>query len=286
LRLERTRSVAAASASICLSLAFALHPGRASASCNAPASASPTSASPSVSPEPPLYNVDEDIFTVDRDTAGYYSFQSNLDGTAKAKRELRVDRSLWNRCAQLQIRLPLVTVYPTTNVAHTTTANPISAFGNAELRYSYRVDTPTFVHAIGIGVEFPTAGGGVQSIDTELKFLYATKWKWKSGSVAYASEYDQTVVLPPGSRYTSYYQGTLTLPNYAFVDSAAWKGLKISGIYEYRVLSNEGGIVDSAVGGILNGDLNDVALNVIDTWGTGSHGLWRYKFEATAAARF
>jgi hypothetical protein len=262
---------------------LALLPIRAAARCSSLATASPAP-SPSPSAEPPLYDVDKDIFSVDRDAAGYYSFQSNPDGSAKAKRELRFDRNLRNDCAQLQIRLPYVTVYPAQD-SGSGKLSPFSGFGNAELRYSYRVDSPTFSHAISIGADFPTADDGVQSIDTELKFLYATKWKWNGGSVAYSNEYDQTVVQPPGARYTSYYQGTLTLPSYRFVDSPAWRGLKLSALYEYRVLFNDGGTVESVAGGILSGDVNDFAFNVIDTWGTGAHALWKYRVEATAATR-
>jgi hypothetical protein len=279
-----THAVAAACASAGLSTVAAVLPIRAAARCNPPASASPAP-SPSPSAEPPLYDVDKDIFAVDHDSAGYYSFQSNPDGSAKAKKELRVDQNLWNSCAQLQIRLPLITVYPAENSSFVK-LNPFSGFGNVELRYSYRVDSPTFDHAITIAAALPTAGGGVESLDTELKFLYATKWRWTGGSIAYANEYDQTVILPPGARYTSYYQGTLTLPNYTFVASPTWKGLKISTLYEYRVLFNDGGVVESALGGIINGNVNDVAVNLIDTWGTGAHSLWKYRVEATAAARF
>jgi len=70
------------------------------------------------------------------------------------------------------------------------------------------------------------------------------------------------------------------------VDSPSLKGLRISALYDFRVLFNDGGIVQPAVGGIINGNINDVALNVIDTWGVGEHGLWKYKVEATAVARF
>jgi hypothetical protein len=263
----------------------ALRADPAAAGCKRPASAS---AAPSPSPpaQPPLYDLDKDILSVDRDTALYYSFRSNLDGSAQAEKELRYDRNLWNTCAQLEIRLPFITVYPSERNSDSANGNPFSGFGNAELRYSYRVDSSPFSHAIAIGLELPTAGDGVQSIDTELKFLYATKWKWNGGSIAYTNEYDQTVVRPPGATYTSYYQGTLAAPNYSFVDSPAWKGLKISALYEYRVLFNNGGTVNSAVGAIINGNLNDVAFNAIDTWGTGAHGLWRYRVEATAAVRF
>ena len=266
-----------------LACAAAVAPLRSIAACPSAATASPN---PSPSPEPLFEPVGEDIFALDRDVAAHYSFQSNLDGSAKLKRELRVDRKLWNPCAQLQIRLSYVTVYPSLRSSPASNGTPFSGFGNAELRYSYRVDSPSFDHALEIVGSFPTAADGVESIDTELKFLYATKWRWTGGSIAYANEYDQTVILPPGARYTSFYEGTLTLPNVKFVDTAALRGLKLSAIYNYRILFNDGGTFKSAVGAIVNGNLNAVAFNVIDTWGTGAHGLWKYKLEATAAARF
>ncbi len=77
----------------------------------------------------------------------------------------------------------------------------------------------------------------------------------------------------------------MTLPNYAFVN--VLRGLKISGIYNYRVFfdSTEPDF-KSAAGGIINGNINDVALNLIGTWGLGLNGLWKYKIEASAVARF
>lgn len=267
-----------------LSTLLAFLPTGATAGCSTGGGPAPAP-SASASAEPPLDPIGEDIFAVNRDTAFYYSFQSNLDGSAKSKKELRVDRNLWNDCAQLQIRLPYVTVYPP-QARSSADVTTFSAFGNAELRYSYRVDSPTFDHAIVLVGSFPTAGDGVESLDTELKALYAAKWRWSGGSIAYASEYDQTVIRPPGATYTSYYEGTLTLPNVTFIDSSALRGVKVSGIYNYRVLFNDGGTFKSAVGAIINGNLNDVAFNVTDTWGTGAHALWKYKFEATLAARF
>ena len=70
------------------------------------------------------------------------------------------------------------------------------------------------------------------------------------------------------------------------MDSPALKGLRIWALYYFRVLFNDGGIIQPAVGDIINGNINSVALNVIDTWGVGEHALWKYKLEATAVARF
>ena len=256
---------------------FSSLPSYGIAGCIARAAAS---ASPApVESESPTYSMGNEIDTIDRGVTAYYFFRGNYNGSAKAKYELRYDRNLWNPCAQLQVRLPVITRYPVAG-------NPFSGFGNAELRYSYNVTAPSFDHSLELAAAFPTQTNGVESIDTQLKAFYITKWKWNGGSIAYVNEYAQSVIRPPGARYSSYYEGKLTLPNYAFVDSLALKGLRISALYDFRVLFNDGGIVQPAIGGIINGNINDVALNVIDTWGVGEHGLWKYKVEATAVGRF
>ncbi|MBV8491055.1 MAG: hypothetical protein JO199_11055, partial [Candidatus Eremiobacteraeota bacterium] len=55
-------------------------------------------------PRSPLYSMGQDINTIDRSTTLFYYFQSNKDGSAKVKQELRYGRDLWNDCAQLRIR--------------------------------------------------------------------------------------------------------------------------------------------------------------------------------------
>jgi hypothetical protein len=125
-------------------------------------------------------------------------------------------------------------------------ANPYSGFGNVELRYSYNLTSSAFDHSLVAGAVFPTESNGVESIDAQLKFFYTAKWKWS--------------------------QRRLTLPNVSFVDSPAW-------------LFNSGGLYQSAAGGIITGNVNDIAFNIIDSWGIGRYGLWKYRFEASAAAR-
>lgn len=266
--------------------AIAACAARAKAAATAPPSPPSESATPAENatpaPLPRLYTMGDEFFTLDRDATFYYYFQGNRDGTAKVKRELRYDRNLWDTCAQLQIRLPFITRYPTEPNAYSPNANPYTGFGNAELRYSYSVASTNFDHALEAGVAFPTATDGVESLETVLKFFYTTKWKWSGGSIAYTNEYDQTVIQPPGASYTSYYEGKLTLPNVSFIDSPALRGVKFSAIYNYRVLFNDHGIVQDAVGGIVSGNAGDVGLLVIDSWGIGRYGLWKYKVEASA----
>jgi hypothetical protein len=298
---------AAVASFACLLGVFALTPGEATAACNAraraasnappspagsappssiaseSAPASPAPYSESATPPPPrLYTMGQEFYTLDRDATAYYYFQGNRDGSAKVKKELRYDRNLWDTCAQLQIRLPFITRYPNAPNSFSPQANPYSGFGNAELRYSYSVASKNFDHALEFGIAAPTESNGVESIDTQLKFFYTTKWKWNGGSVAYTNELDQTVIRPPGAGQSSYYEGKLTLPNVSLVDSPALRGVKFSAIYNYRVLFNDGNLYQSAAGGIISGSAGEVGLLVIDSWGIGGYGLWKYKVEASA----
>lgn len=293
------RSVAAASSFAAFFIVLAaVSPARAIAACVSaappPAPAAPPAAAPDAgtvvsegaapSPTPfvetPLYSIGDQIYTEDRDGTLYYYFQSGTDGAGKIKYDMRYDRNLWDTCAQAQIRVPIITKIPVTG-------NPYSGLGNIELGYSYSVASKTFDHALQARIALPTEDNNVDSYDTQLKLFYDVKWKFSNGlSVAYSNEYDQSITQPPGASYTSYYEGKLTTPGYSFVDAPGWKGLKLSGIYNYRIVFNKGGIFQPAAGFIMFGNINDVALNVIDTWGMGEHALWRYKVEATAVARF
>jgi hypothetical protein len=238
-------------------------------------------------PEKPLYPMADDIYTIDHDFTLFYYFQGNRDGTAKVKKEFRYDRNLWNTCAQLQIRIPFLTKYPTAPVTpYSPNANPYSGLGNVELRYIYAVPTKTFDHTLAVAAAFPTNTNGVDSIDTQLKFFYITKWKWNGGALASTNEYDQSIIKAPGTSETSYYEQELTLPYWAFIDSPSLKGLKLSATYTGRVYFNQGSIYKSAAGFIMNGSMNDFAMSLRDSWGIGANGVWKYKVEANASARF
>jgi hypothetical protein len=258
-----------------------------SESSSAPATATTALAAPTATPtpEPPLYAVGQEIYTVDRDATYFYYFQANRDGSAKVKNEIRLDRNLWDTCAQLQIRLPFITRYPNAPSSFSPEANPFFGFGNLELRYSYNVAAPKFDHTLELGIALPTEVNGVESQDTQLKAFYTTKWKFKGWSIAYLNEFDQTVIRPPGASYTSYYEGKLTLPTYS-LPIFPKRGLKVSAIYNYRWVFDSGGIYRSAAGALLTGTFNDVAFSVYDTWGVGANGLWKYKLEASLVGRF
>ncbi|MGA2759997.1 MAG: hypothetical protein ABSF08_06745 [Candidatus Cybelea sp.] len=272
-------------------------PIKAIAGCTLAASSPAPSGSPSAAPtvgsvvsqgaaptptpfvEEPFYDIGDEIYTEDHDGTVYYYFQGNPDGTGKAKYDMRYDRNLWNTCAQAQIRIPIITKYPLVG-------NPSSGLGNIELGYSYNVASTTFDRSLQARIALPTEANNVDSRDTQLRFFYDLKWKFAGLSVAYSNEYDQSITRPPGTWYSSYYEGTFTLPGYSFVDSPGWKGLRLSGIYDYRFVFNRGGIFQPAAGLIMYGNINNVALNLADSWGMGEHALWKYKVEATAVARF
>lgn len=244
-------------------------------------SASPTAASAGPSPSPqaegPLYPIAGEIYTIDRETTAYYYFQANKDGSANVKQELRYGRNLRNNNAQIKARFPILTKFPVSGA-------PFSGFGNFELGYSYSAKGPAFAHVLEIRGAFPTEGNHVESPDTQIKGFYNLKWTHPGWAINYSNEYDQTVIKPPGASWTSYYEGKLTLPDYAPIH--AHPRFKIAAIYNFRVLFDSGGIFKSAAGATLFGGFNDLALSIIDTWGIGEHGLWRYKFEANFSARF
>ncbi|MBV8365444.1 MAG: hypothetical protein JO194_02995 [Candidatus Eremiobacteraeota bacterium] len=231
-----------------------------------------------VSPEGPIfYNMVEDIdnnYDVDRSATGYYYFQKNTNGSAKAKYELRYGRSLWNKNAVIRIRIPYWTQYPNSG-------SPYSGLGNIEIAYSYNVASRMFDHSMEFRVAFPTTTNHVVSNDTQIKGFYTTKWKWPGGAAIYVNEYDQSVIVPPGASWTSYYEGKLDIPNYKITP-----GITVAAIYNYRVLFDTNGTFKPAVGGTVFGNFNDVAVSLTDTWGYGPNALWKYKPEINVTAKF
>ncbi len=238
---------------------------------------------PSAAPDPtasatpnraPLYSIAGEIYTIDRDMTAYYYFQSNYGGSAKAKYEYRYGRDLWNDNAQLRIRIPIITKWSATGPT-------ISGLGNIELGYSYSDSSKIFDHYLEARVSTPTAANGASSNDTELKAFYNVKWKTPGFNVGYSNEYDQTIIKPPGSTWTSYYEGKLTFP-----DAKVMPGLTFSTFYNYRVLFDSYGVFKDAIGATVFGNLNDVALSITDSWGIGGFSaLWHYKLEVNATAR-
>jgi len=242
-----------------------------------------TSPSATATPGPPapegpiFYNMVDDIdnnYSVNRTATGYYYFQKNTNGSAKAKYELRYGRNLWNKNAIVRIRIPYWTQYPTTG-------NPYSGLGNIELGYSYNVAAKPFDHSVEFRVSFPTATNNVVSKDTQIKGFYTTKWKYTNWSVIYVNEYDQSIIVPPGASWTSYYEGKLDIPNVKILP-----GLTAAAIYNFRVLFDTNGTYKPAIGGTVFGNINDVAISLTDTWGYGPNALWKYKPEVNVTAKF
>jgi hypothetical protein len=246
------------------------------------ASASPTPASsPSLltSPSPaqteaPFYDIGDEIYAIKRAASGFYYFQGNRDGSAKVKQEVRYSRNLWTDSAQIGIRIPVITRFPVAG-------NPYSGLGNIELGYSYGVVSPTLDHYLEARVAFATEANGVESNDTQLKGFYNLKWKLKGWSIALNNEYDQTIIHPPGSSWTSYYEQKISLP-----EARIAKKLRLSLFWNARWLFDSGGIVKDALGGTFFGNMGTVAVSLTDSWGLGANGLWKYKFEALASVKF
>ncbi len=218
------------------------------------------------------------FYTIDRSSTLFYYFQGNRDGSGKVKQEFRYGRNLWNKAAQLKIRIPIITKFPAL-------AAPYSGLGNLELAYSYGLTSPTFAHTLEFRGAFNTNANNVDNHDTEIKAFYTVKWKWKSGALSYKNEYDQSVIVPANASWTSYYEGEMQVPD--VVLSAKNPSLKLSVLNYARVLfDTRGGLFKDALGFTLFGGVDDTSFLITDTWGLGTNGLWKYKFEANLTARF
>lgn len=228
-------------------------------------------------PAPALFQVGNQVYTIDRDFTADYVYQGFSSGKTEAKYEFRAGRNLWNTHAQLRIRIPWYIEHPATGPAY-------GGIGNISLGYSYVVAEAAFVHSLEARVLLPTAANGVKSNDTELKGYYALKWRLHPGAISYVNEFDQTIVRPPGSNWTSYYDGKLAAGEFGLVH-----GLKGSAFYEPRFVFSAGGVYRSALGANVFGSLGkSVALSGTASWGVGTAGqtgLWKYKYELIATAR-
>lgn len=268
--------------SLCIAQTAAPSPAPAASPAAVPAASPSPAATPAASPAPAatpkpegnLYDMGTDIDSIVDDATAFYYFQGNVDGSAKVKQELRFGANLWNDDAQLRIRIPIITRFPISG-------NPFSGLGNIELGYSYNARSSSLDHSLEVRFAFPTEANNVESDDTQLKLFYTDKWKWPGGALTYLNEFDQTVIHPPGASWTSYYEGKLTVPDYMIS-----KGLKLSAIYNYRLLFDSNSTVKDAAGAVISGNINDVAISVYDTWGVFDNALWRYKFEVNATAKF
>lgn len=228
-------------------------------------------------PAPALFQEGNQIYTIDRDFTADLVYQGFSSGKTEMKYEFRAGRNLWNAHAQVRIRVPWYIEHPKTGRAY-------GGMGNISLGYSYVVPGPDFDHSLEARVALPTAVNGVKSNDTELKGLYALKWRLHPGAVSYINEFDQTIVRPPGANWTSYYDGKLAAGEFGLV--RAFKG---SAFYESRFVFSAGGVYRSAAGVNLFGKLGKaVAFSATGSWGVGTPGqtgLWKYKYEMNVTAR-
>ena len=240
---------------------------------------------PSSSPSPyqegrVFYNMGNDINSyqdVNEDGTLYYQFRNYTSGKSRAKYEARYGHNLWNNDAVVRIRIPFYTQYPVSG-------NPYSGLGNIELGYSYNVPSKDYDHSMEFRISLPTAVNNVNSNDTQIKGFYTSKWKTSGASWIFNHEYDQSIIVPPGSSWTSYYEGKVTGPNVA-MRILPW--LKWSGIYNFRILFDTNGLYKQAAGGTVFGNLGKVAFSLTDTWGgTSDNSLWKYQFEFNLTSKF
>jgi hypothetical protein len=224
--------------------------------------------------DPPLFEDGDDIVTAGSSVTAYDDFQTNPGGSAQAKRELRFGQDVGDAGGQLRLRVSELTRYPSGGPA-------FSGFGNVEIGYASVTQSAAFDRFTELRIALPTVTNGVASNDTQLKAAYGPRWKWAGGAASLVNEFDQTIVRPPGSTWTSYDDTKINLP-----DAGIAQAVRVSGFYEGRFVFSAGGIYRSAAGATIFGNVKNVALAVLASWGVGGNGLWRSKLEANATARF
>jgi len=160
---------------------------------------------------------------------------------------------------------------------------PKTGLGTLDVSVSHATFGDTFSHSIGGLVRLPTVTNGVTSNDTELRGLYGLRWTAERSSLTVQNMIAQSVIVPPGSSWTSY--------DDVQVAPAPYVGRQTFAIlYDGRCFFTRGGLYASTVGPNVVAELWPGAkLNVYDTFGIGTSGqtsLWHYRFQAALSAKF
>ncbi len=244
-----------------------------------PASSVAQSGTPSPAPSssPDLLQLGGEFYSIDRQTGYTYYFEGEVNGDAQSKSEFLYARNLWNTRAQIRVQIPVITKYSPKKATY-------SGLGNIQVSYIYLVDDEHYTHFIQTSIVPPTENNGVQGTDTEFQAYYGSKWKWRTGSISAVSEVAQTLISPPGSKWSSFYDFKTAVPD---VEIASH--LHASVAYEGKVNFASYGVYESAAGVAVYGVVShNVGLTLYDGWGIGATGqatMWRYKMQISASAR-
>jgi hypothetical protein len=198
-----------------------------------------------------------------------YYFQSNTSGKGKAEYRVTFGRDDRRHHTQFNINIPLVTSYAATRPPKTGLGNISLYVGHVDLGEGYS-------HTLAGELRLPTVTNGVSSNDTQVRTMYGLRWTGRHANFSYTLDntFAQSIIVPPGSTWTSYYDFKMAAAPYAGNGTFAV-------FYEGRFLFTLGGTYASAIGPNVVAKLwPGATLNAYDIWGIGTSGqtnLWRYK---------
>jgi hypothetical protein len=217
----------------------------------------------------------DDAFEVSHTFAARYYFESRLNGAGTAQYRLTFGKAFSKR-RSVKIYLPFVTSFAATRA-------PKSGLGNIAFVYTDSVKGEAFDHALVGELWLPTVTNGVKSDDTQLRPHYDVRWRWSSGGLSLENRFAQSVIVPPGSSWTSFYDLRAT----PYVSTARSGAVAL--LYEARVNLARGGIFVSAIGPSVSANIGKATtLSAFDIWGIGGNGqanLWRYRVQAQINAK-
>lgn len=235
-----------------------------------------TSGSAGASPDQSaLESTTDDAFEVSHTFAARYYFESKLNGAGIAQYRLTFGKALSKR-RSMKIYLPLVTSFAATRA-------PKSGLGNIAFVYTDSVKGQAFDHALVGELWLPTVTNGVKSDDTQVRPHYDVRWRWSNSGLSLENRFAQSVIVPPGSSWTSFYDLRAT----PYVSTARSGAVAL--LYEARVNFALGGIFVSAIGPSITANIGRATtLSAFDIWGIGGNGqanLWRYRVQAQVNAK-
>jgi len=217
------------------------------------------------------------LFELQRLAKIRYYFQSNTGGKGRAEYRLTLGRDDKRHHTQYNINIPILTSYAPTRP-------PKTGLGNISLMISHIDLGEGYSHSAGVELWLPTATNGVRSNDTQLRPLYGLRWTGRRSHFSFTLDntFAQSIIVPPGSTWTSYYDFRMAATPYAGNGT-------FSVFYEGRFLFTQGGTYASAIGPNVGAKLwPGATLNAYDIWGIGASGqtnLWRYKCLVNVTAK-
>ncbi len=222
-----------------------------------------------------LETTSDDAFEVSHTFAARYFFESKRNGAGMAQYRLTFGKAFSKR-RSIKIYLPLVTSFAAMRA-------PKSGLGSIALVYIDGVKGQAFDHALVGELWLPTVTNGVKSDDMQVRPHYDVRWRWNSGGLSLENRFAQSVIVPPGSSWTSYYD--LSATPYVLTPRSGAVAL----LYEARVNFARGGIFVSAIGPSITANIGRATtLSAFDIWGIGGNGqanLWRYRVQAQVSAK-